>query len=58
VHWAKGGCTTTIAAGAGSRIRHQLDRDGDDYKALYAHRTMVERINTQFLGAGQWEESR
>jgi hypothetical protein len=46
-HWAKGGCTTTIAAGAGSRIRHQLDRDGDDYKALYASRTMVERINAQ-----------
>jgi hypothetical protein len=46
-HWAKGGCTTTIAAGAGSRLRHTLDRDGDDYKALYALRTMVERINSQ-----------
>jgi hypothetical protein len=46
-HWDKGGCTTTIAAGAGSRIRHQLDRDGEAYKALYAQRTMVERINSQ-----------
>jgi hypothetical protein len=46
-HWEKGGCTTTIAAGAGSRLRHQLDRDGEAYKALYALRTMVERINSQ-----------
>jgi Transposase DDE domain len=46
-HWDKGGCTTTIAAGAGSRIRHQLDRDSDAYKDLYALRTMVERINSQ-----------
>jgi hypothetical protein len=46
-HWEKGGCTTTIAAGAGSRLRHQLDRDGEPYKALYALRTMVERINSQ-----------
>jgi hypothetical protein len=46
-HFAKGGCTTTIAAGAGSRIRHQLDRAGDAYKDLYALRTMVERINSQ-----------
>jgi hypothetical protein len=33
-HWDKGGCTTTIAAGAGARLRHQLDRDGDEYKQL------------------------
>ena len=46
-HWEKGGCTTTIAAGAGSRIRHQLDRNGDEYKALYNQRTIVERINSQ-----------
>jgi len=46
-HFAKGGCTTTIAAGAGSRIRHQLERDGDAYKDLYNQRTMVERINSQ-----------
>jgi hypothetical protein len=46
-HFAKGGCTTTLAATAGARIRHQLDRDGDAYKDLYAQRTMVERINSQ-----------
>jgi hypothetical protein len=46
-HWEKGGCTTTIAAGAGARLRHQLDRNSDDYKTLYAMRTMVERINSQ-----------
>ena len=46
-HFAKGGCTTTIAAGAGSRIRHQLDRESEAYNNLYAMRTMVERINAQ-----------
>jgi hypothetical protein len=46
-HWDKGGCTTTIAAGAGARIRHQLDRESEAYKDLYALRTMVERINSQ-----------
>jgi hypothetical protein len=46
-HFAKGGCTTTIAASLGSRLRHTLDRESDDYKALYAKRTMVERINAQ-----------
>jgi hypothetical protein len=46
-HWDKGGCTTTIAQGPGSRIRHTLDREGQPYKELYAKRTMVERINSQ-----------
>jgi hypothetical protein len=46
-HWDKGGCTTTLAAGAGARLRHQLDRDSETYKDLYAQRTMVERINSQ-----------
>lgn len=46
-HWDKGGCTTTIAQGPGSRMRHTLDRQSEDYKALYAKRTMVERINSQ-----------
>jgi hypothetical protein len=46
-HWDKGGCTTTIAQGPGSRIRHTLDREGQEYKELYAKRTMVERINAQ-----------
>jgi hypothetical protein len=46
-HWEKGGCTTTIAQGRGSRIRHTLDRESQEYKQLYAKRTMVERINAQ-----------
>jgi hypothetical protein len=46
-HWDKGGCTTTIAQGSGSRLRHTLDRQSDAYKQLYAQRTMVERINSQ-----------
>ncbi len=46
-HWEKGGCTTTIATSIGARIRHQLDRESEAYKQLYAKRTMVERINSQ-----------
>jgi len=46
-HWEKGGCTTTIASSIGARIRHQLDRESEAYKQLYAKRTMVERINSQ-----------
>jgi len=46
-HWEKGGCTTTIAAGPGARLRHTLDRQSEEYKALYAKRTMIERINSQ-----------
>jgi hypothetical protein len=46
-HFAKGGCTTTIATSRGARIRHQVDRESAAYKALYAQRTMVERINSQ-----------
>lgn len=46
-HFEKGGCTTTLATGRGARIRHQLDRTGEEYKTLFAKRTMVERINSQ-----------
>lgn len=46
-HFAKGGCTTTIATTKGARIRHELDREGADYTRLYALRTMVERVNSQ-----------
>ncbi|MBX0329707.1 transposase [Oscillochloris sp. ZM17-4] len=46
-HFAKGGCSSTIANTKGARIRHELDREDDDYKRLYALRTMVERINSQ-----------
>ncbi len=46
-HFAKGGCSTTIANTRGARIRHELDRESDTYKKMYALRTMVERINSQ-----------
>jgi len=51
-HWEKGGCTTTIATSQGARIRHQLDREGQEYKQLFAKRTMVERINSQAEALG------
>ena len=46
-HWEKGGCTTTLATSSGARIRDQLDRQSEEYKTLYAKRTMVERITSQ-----------
>jgi len=51
-HFAKGGCTTTIASNPGSRIRHTLDRESPEYKQLYALRTMVERVNSQAEAVG------
>jgi hypothetical protein len=51
-HFANGGCKTDIAAGPGSRIRWQLDRDSNAYKTLYAQRTMIERINSQAEALG------
>jgi hypothetical protein len=46
-HFAKGGCISTIAMSQGARVRHQLDRQSEEYKRLFALRTMVERINSQ-----------
>ncbi len=46
-HWTKGGCTSTIASGLGSRIRLQIDRTSEEWKAVYAKRSVVERINSQ-----------
>lgn len=45
-NWPNGGCLSTIATAVGARIRYQLDRDSDDYKALYRERTATERINS------------
>ena len=44
-HFAKGGCTTTIATSIGARIRHQLDRQSEGYKLVFNQRTATERIN-------------
>jgi hypothetical protein len=46
-HWAKGGCISTIASSVGSRIRLQIDRKCEEWKAVYAKRSLVERINSQ-----------
>src|SRR5262249_6417695 len=51
-HFAKGGCTTTIATNKGARRSHQLDRESQEYKQLYAKPTMVERINSQAEALG------
>ena len=50
--WKKGGCKTHLADTAGSRIRHQLDRDSQQYKTIYAQRTAVERIFAQAVHWG------
>jgi hypothetical protein len=44
--WTEGGCVSTIATSVGARIRYQLDREGDAYKALYQERTAAERVNS------------
>ena len=51
-HWAKGGCTTTLATSIGARIRHQLDRSSAAYKEVYRQRTADERINSQAKAFG------
>jgi len=45
-HFSKGGCTTTIATSVGARIRHQLDRESEQYKQIFNQRTATERINS------------
>ena len=47
--WPKGGCTITMATAPGARIRYQLDREGETFKAVYRQRTGCERINSQAL---------
>lgn len=50
--WPKGGCTTHFANSPGSRIRHQLDRQSEKYKLIFAQRTVVERIFAQAVALG------
>ena len=50
--WPKGGCTTRLATSIGARLRHQLDRESDQYKQIYKQRTAVERIFSQALELG------
>jgi hypothetical protein len=51
-HFAKGGCTTTLAASIGARIRWQLDRDSDEYTQIFNQRTVCERVNSQAVELG------
>lgn len=51
-HFARGGCTTTLATSMGARLRHQLDRDSATYRAIFQQRTVVERINSQAEALG------
>jgi len=50
--WPNGGCTTTIPTSIGTRIRYQLDRQGQAYKQVYKQRTANERINSQAVELG------
>ncbi len=44
-----------MATAPGARLRYQLNRDGTEYKAVYAQRTATERINSRVteLGIGR-----
>lgn len=50
--WEKGGCTLVMPTAAGARIRYQLDRESDRYRAVYNQRTAVERIFSQAVNLG------
>lgn len=50
--WPDGGCTLTMPTAPGARIRHQLDRNSDSFKAIYNQRTAVERIFSQATALG------
>src|SRR5919202_1986876 len=51
--FAKGpGCVKHLNIEAGGRMRAELDRQSDAYKALYRQRTAAERINSQATALG------
>ena len=41
-----------MPSAAGARIRYQLDRESDEYKAVYKQRTAVERIFSLAVALG------
>lgn len=51
-NWDKGGCLSTLPTSIGTRLRYQLDRHSDAYKAVYQQRTATERINSQAVELG------
>lgn len=50
-NWPKG-CITTLPTSPGNRVRHELDRESDEYKRIYRQRSATERINSQALDLG------
>ncbi len=51
-NWPDGGCKLVMPIAPGARIRYQLDRESESYKAVYQQRTAVERIFSQAVGLG------
>lgn len=51
-NWSEGGCISTLPTSIGTRIRYQLDRESEAYKAVYKQRTVVERIFSQAVALG------
>jgi hypothetical protein len=51
-NWAKDGCIVTMPTSPGARIRYQLDRESEAFKAIYRQRTADERINSQAKALG------
>jgi len=51
-NWGKRGCITTLPDSPGVRVRHELDRGSETYKAVYRQRTATERINSQAVELG------
>jgi hypothetical protein len=41
-----------MATSIGARLRVQLDRDSDEFKAIYKQRTATERLNSQSTELG------
>ncbi len=50
--WDTGGCQVTLPTNKGTRLRYQLDRHSQEYKALYKQRTAAERVFSQALALG------
>lgn len=50
--WSDGGCKLVMPTAAGARVRYQLDRDSEQYQAIYKQRTAVERIFSQAVALG------
>ncbi len=50
--WPDGGCKLVMPTAPGARIRYQLERGSDLFKAVYKQRTAVERIFSQAKALG------